>query len=105
MTAAANDYLREPAAIYARSFAIIEAEAGAALAGLPATLRPLARRLIHASGMTDIAGDLAWSGNVVEAGRAALDAGRPILADVTMVAGRDHPTPPARRRRGPLHAR
>ncbi len=85
MTAAANDYLREPAAIYARSFAIIEAEAGPALAGLPATLRPLARRLIHASGMTDIAGDLAWSGNVVEAGRAALDAGRSILADVTMV--------------------
>lgn len=85
MTTAASDYLREPAAIYARSFAIIEAEAGAALAALPAVLRPLARRLIHASGMTDIASDLAWSGDVVEAARAALEAGRPILVDVTMV--------------------
>ncbi len=85
MTTAASDYLREPAAIYARSFAIIEAEAGPALGALPAALRPLARRLIHASGMTDIASDLAWSGAVVEAATAALDAGRPILVDVTMV--------------------
>lgn len=80
-----HDYLREPTLIYARSFAIIEAEAGPALRTLPAALRPLARRLIHASGMTDIVRDLAWSGPVAEAARAALEAGRPILCDVQMV--------------------
>jgi len=78
-------YLRDPAAIYAHSFAIIEAEAGAALAGLPAALRPVARRLIHSCGMTDIVADLAWAGPVVETALAALGQGRPILADVEMV--------------------
>jgi precorrin-8X/cobalt-precorrin-8 methylmutase len=85
MTTALHDYLREPTAIYARSFAIIEAEAGAALEALPAALRPLARRLIHASGMIDIVHDLAWSGPVAEVARAALSTGRPILCDVQMV--------------------
>jgi precorrin-8X/cobalt-precorrin-8 methylmutase len=80
-----SDYLREPAAIYGRSFEIIEAEAGAALRTLPPDLRPLARRLIHSCGMTDIVQDLAWSGPVVEAARAALTKGRPILVDVEMV--------------------
>jgi len=78
-------YLRDPAAIYRHSFAIIEAEAGDALAALPAALRPVARRLIHSCGMTDIVGDLAWAGPVVEAARTALEHGRPILADVEMV--------------------
>ena len=78
-------YLRDPAAIYRHSFAIIEAEAGHALAGLPAELRPVARRLIHSCGMTDIVADLAWIGPVVEAARTALAQGRPILADVEMV--------------------
>jgi precorrin-8X/cobalt-precorrin-8 methylmutase len=85
MTTASSDYLREPAAIYARSFAIIEAEAGSALAAMPAALRPLVRRLIHASGMTDVARDIAWSGPVAEAARRALAEGRPILCDVQMV--------------------
>jgi precorrin-8X/cobalt-precorrin-8 methylmutase len=85
MTTALHDYLREPAAIYARSFAIIEAEAGTALKALPTALRPLARRLIHASGMIDIVRDLAWSGSVTEAARAALEDGRQILCDVQMV--------------------
>ena len=85
MTTALHDYLREPTAIYARSFAIIEAEAGAALEALPAALRPLARRLIHASGMIDIVRDLAWSGPVAEAAQATLAASRPILCDVQMV--------------------
>ena len=80
-----TDYLRDPAAIYARSFAIIEAEAGAALATLPVDLRPLALRLIHSCGMTDIVQDLAWSGPVARAARNALAEGRPILADVEMV--------------------
>lgn len=85
MTTTPCTYLRDPAAIYAHSFATIEAEAGPALQALPAALRPLARRLIHACGMTDILADLAWSGAVAETARTALEAGRPILCDVQMV--------------------
>jgi precorrin-8X/cobalt-precorrin-8 methylmutase len=80
----ACDYLRDPAEITRRSFEILEAEAD--LAGLPADIAQLARRLIHASGMTDIAADVAWSEGAVAAGRAALAAGAPIVCDVAMVA-------------------
>lgn len=80
-----GDYLRDPALIYRRSFALIEAEAGAALAALPAELRPLARRLVHACGMTDIIQDLAWAGPVAAAAGAGLAAGRPIWCDSRMV--------------------
>ena len=85
MTIAMHPYLREPEAIYARSFALIEAEAGAALAALPAALRPVARRLIHSSGMTDIPADLAWSGPVATAARTALENGATLFCDVAMV--------------------
>ncbi len=44
----AYTYLRDPAAIYRRSFALIRAEAG--LARFPPALRPLAMRLAHAAG-------------------------------------------------------
>ncbi|HLI11216.1 MAG TPA: precorrin-8X methylmutase [Alphaproteobacteria bacterium] len=77
------DYLRDPAEIYRRSFAAIRAEAD--LAGLPAALEPLAVRLIHACGMTDIAADLAYSPDIVTAARAALAGGAPILCDSRMV--------------------
>jgi precorrin isomerase len=46
----------------------------------------VALRLIHACGMPDIVGDLAWTPDAVTAGRAALAAGAPILVDATMVA-------------------
>lgn len=85
MTIAMHAYLRDPEAIYARSFALIEAEAGAALAALPAELRPLARRLIHSCGMTDIPADLAWSGPVAGAARKALEGGAALFCDVEMV--------------------
>ena len=85
MTMPMHPYLREPETIYARSFALIEAEAGAALASLPAELRPLARRLIHSCGMVDILADLAWSGPVASAARNALEAGASLLCDVEMV--------------------
>ncbi len=78
------DYLRDPAEITRRSFAIVEAETD--LSGLPDSLRPVARRLIHACGMPDILEDLAWGGPVLEAGRQALEAGAPVLADCRMVA-------------------
>ena len=76
-------YLKDPDAIYARSFAIIGEEAN--LSGLPAALHPVAVRLIHACGMTDIVADLRFSESVVPAVRAALTRGRPLLVDCEMV--------------------
>ena len=76
-------YLRDPDAIYERSFAIVREEAD--LSRLPENLHAVAVRLIHACGMTDLPLDLAWGGDPVTAGQAALQAGAPILADVEMV--------------------
>jgi precorrin isomerase len=77
-------YLRDPAAIYARSFALIEQEAD--LARFPRDLLPLALRLAHAAGDTSILGDLVWSANAVAEGQRALAAGAPVLVDSRMVA-------------------
>jgi precorrin-8X/cobalt-precorrin-8 methylmutase len=77
-------YLRDPKAIYARSFALIEAEAD--LTRFPPELRPLAVRLAHAAGDTTILDDLAWSPRAMAAGRGALTAGAPVLVDSRMVA-------------------
>ncbi len=78
------EYERDPAAIYRASFATVRDEAQLDL--LPQDLHPLAVRLIHACGMVDIAGDLAFSDDIVAKGRAALIAGAPVLCDATMVA-------------------
>jgi precorrin-8X/cobalt-precorrin-8 methylmutase len=77
-------YLRDPAAIYERSFALIEEEAD--LSRFPAELRPVALRLAHAAGDTTILADLVWSESAVAAGKHALVAGAPILVDSRMVA-------------------
>jgi precorrin-8X/cobalt-precorrin-8 methylmutase len=80
----AYTYLRDPAAIYRRSFALIRAEAR--LARFPPALRPLAVRLAHAAGDVAILDDLAWSSGAVNAGRRALAIGAAILVDSEMVA-------------------
>ena len=77
------DYLRDPAAIYERSFATIRQEAD--LTGLAPELAPIAVRLIHACGMVDLAADLRGDARLAAAVRAALTAGRPIIADCEMV--------------------
>jgi precorrin-8X/cobalt-precorrin-8 methylmutase len=76
-------YLRDPAAIYRRSFALIRAEAG--LARFPPVLRPLAVRLAHAAGDVAILDDLSWSRGAINAGRRALAKGAAILVDSEMV--------------------
>ncbi len=78
------DYLRDPAEIYRRSFALVRAETD--LSALPADLAPVALRLVHACGMPEVVADLAWDGGPAAAGRAALADGRPVLADCRMVA-------------------
>ena len=81
---ASADYLRDPQGITRRSFAIIRRETD--VGGLPPGLVDVAYRMVHASGMTDLVADLAWSDDVAEAARGALAAGAPILADCRMVA-------------------
>lgn len=80
----ASAYLREPAAIYRASFAAIRKEA--AIDRLPSDLQPVAVRLIHACGMTDIIDDLAYRDDVISAAQTSLKASRAILTDATMVA-------------------
>ncbi|MEQ8602838.1 MAG: precorrin-8X methylmutase [Marivibrio sp.] len=78
------DYIRDPAEIYRESFRRIREAAD--LSALPETLQPLARRLIHAVGRPEVADALAWSEGALEAGRAALERGAPVLVDSKMVA-------------------
>jgi precorrin-8X/cobalt-precorrin-8 methylmutase len=76
-------YLRDPAAIYRRSFELIREEAD--LSRLPRALHPLALRLAHAAGDVSILPDLASSRGAVRAGQRALASGAPILVDSAMV--------------------
>ena len=76
-------YEKDPAAIYAQSFATVRAEAR--LERFPAEMHPLMTRLIHACGMVEIVDRLAFSSGVVAAGHAALKAGAPVLCDCEMV--------------------
>ncbi len=78
------DYIRDGQEIYRRSFATIRAEAD--LSAIPPDMEKLAVRVIHACGMVNIVSDLAFSPGAGAAGRAALQAGAPILCDARMVA-------------------
>jgi precorrin-8X/cobalt-precorrin-8 methylmutase len=78
-----RDYLSDPAEIYRRSFATIRAEAD--LSGFAPAARPIAERVIHACGMTDIVGDLRISSELPDAIAGALKAGKPIFTDSEMV--------------------
>jgi precorrin-8X/cobalt-precorrin-8 methylmutase len=77
-------YLRDPAAIYRRSFALIRAETD--LSRLPRDLHPVALRIVHAAGDPGIVADITCSDGAAETGRAALRAGAPVLVDAEMVA-------------------
>ena len=79
-----SDHLKDGAAIYARSFAIIRAEAD--LTRFQGVAERVAVRMIHACGMTDLAGDIEMSEEFAAAGEAALKRGAAILCDAKMVA-------------------
>jgi len=107
------DYVRDPVEITRLSFQAVRRECD--LSRLPPGLAETAVRLVHACGMPDILGDLAWGGEPAAAGRQALRAGAAVLADCRMVAEGvtrdrlpadnrvvctlDDPTVPARARR------
>ncbi len=79
-----HSYERDGAAIYARSFKTIRAEAD--LARFDTDEERVAVRMIHASGMVEIAGFLQFSAGFVIKARSALDAGAPIFCDTRMVS-------------------
>ena len=76
-------YLHDPQAIYKRSFEIIDAEAD--YSAIPLSARSIARRMIHACGMTDLVSDVVISPDFVAKATQALADGRPILVDSEMV--------------------
>jgi precorrin-8X/cobalt-precorrin-8 methylmutase len=78
-----STYIRDPAAIYAESFATIRREAD--LDHLPEPLRDPAIRMIHASGMVDLSADIAGTADLPQAVRDAILSGAPILCDCEMV--------------------
>ncbi len=76
-------YEKAPAEIYAQSFATVRKEAR--LERFGAGMEAVAIRLIHACGMVEVADRLAFSDGAYQAGRAALEAGAPVLCDCEMV--------------------
>jgi precorrin-8X/cobalt-precorrin-8 methylmutase len=79
-----RSYIRNGDAIYARSFAIIRAEAD--LARFAPEEADVAVRMIHACGLVEAARHIVFGHGVVAAARAALGAGAAILCDAEMVA-------------------
>jgi precorrin-8X/cobalt-precorrin-8 methylmutase len=77
-------YLRDGAAIYERSFAIIRSEAD--LSRFSAEEADVVVRMIHACGVVDAAANILFGGGLVAAARGALGSGAPILCDAEMVA-------------------
>jgi precorrin-8X/cobalt-precorrin-8 methylmutase len=77
-------YEKDGAAIYKRSFAIIRAEAK--LDRFDPGDEKVAVRIIHASGMVEVADDIVFTPGFSAAATAALRAGAPIFCDAQMVA-------------------
>lgn len=79
-----HSYETDGAAIYRQSFAIIRAEA--ALDRFSADEEPVAVRMIHATGLVELARNIRFSTGFAAAARMALAGGAPILCDVRMVS-------------------
>ncbi len=78
------DYVTDGGDIYARSFAMIRAEAD--LSSLPADAGPVAVRMIHAAGDVELPRLIGVHDRLVGAARAALLAGAPVFTDSQMLA-------------------
>jgi precorrin-8X/cobalt-precorrin-8 methylmutase len=84
MTQQLDDYVRDGAEIYRRSFATIRAEAD--LTRFPDDLATVVVRMIHACGMVDLVEHIDASPGLVAAARTALRTGAPLLCDARMVS-------------------
>jgi precorrin-8X/cobalt-precorrin-8 methylmutase len=80
----AYDYIHEGDAIYARSFAIIRAEAD--LSRFSVEESDVAIRMVHACGQVEATERFVFGENFVAAARAALAGGAPVFCDSEMVA-------------------
>jgi precorrin-8X/cobalt-precorrin-8 methylmutase len=78
------DYIRDGNEIYRRSFGIIRAEAD--LSNFSPAEADVVVRMIHACGLVEASRQMVFGAGFVEAARAALQAGAPILCDAEMVA-------------------
>lgn len=78
------EYLKDPEAIYSASFAAIADAVD--LEPVPQALRKTVTRLIHSCGMPEILPNLHWADDPVTPAREALNKGKPVLVDATMVA-------------------
>jgi precorrin-8X/cobalt-precorrin-8 methylmutase len=79
-----RSYISDGAEIYRKSFAIIREEAE--LGRFRGLAEKVAVRMIHASGMVDLASDIVMSDGFAAKGHAALLDGAPILCDAKMIA-------------------
>lgn len=79
-------YGMHPAEIEVRSFQIIDQLVADDLLPFDAGGKAVAKRMIHAAGDPDLAGQIRVTPGAVEAGVAALRRGCPILTDVRMIA-------------------
>jgi precorrin-8X/cobalt-precorrin-8 methylmutase len=78
------NYVKDGAAIYRESFAIIRRETD--LSAFPTDLARIVVRMIHACGMTDLPQDVLASPDAAAVGINALLTSAPLLCDATMVA-------------------
>ncbi len=79
-----SSYLRDGAAIYERSFAIIRKEAD--LSRFSPEEAEIVVRMIHAAGQVSLAQSIAFGPGLVNTAREAVKRGAPILCDAEMVA-------------------
>lgn len=79
-----HTYEKDGDAIYARSFAMIRAEAD--LARFTAEEEIVAVRMIHACGMVGLAAHIRFTPGMAVAARVALEGGAPVLCDSRMVS-------------------
>ena len=95
------DYIREGSAIYERSFAIIRAEAD--LSAFSADEADIAVRMIHASGMVELAGAIVFSPTLVAGGTRGARRRCTDLLRRGDGGARRHTGAPAGAKRGHLH--
>ena len=79
-----SDYIKDPSAIYAESFAIVRK--GADLSRFDPDMAEVAVRLVHACGMMDVVDDIEASSYFTRAATDALHGGAPVWCDCEMVA-------------------
>ena len=88
------NYIRDPEQIFQQSIRAIEEILP--LTNFPQSLRPVARRIVHACALPEIADNLKWHGDPVAAVRDALKNGAEFLTDCEMLKHGITALPPPR---------